>query len=81
MQQPTDQSVGQRINIPGQYLDIALQCPLICLCKVLHNLIWLVDWKPDNHLKWPYICGSAYNICLHLKQFYALFTCIGFITV
>ena len=24
MQQPTDQSVGQRKDIPGQYLDIAL---------------------------------------------------------
>ena len=24
MQQPTDQSVGQRKDVPGQYLDIAL---------------------------------------------------------
>ena len=24
MEQPTDQSVGQRISVPGQYLDIAL---------------------------------------------------------
>ena len=24
MQQPTDQNVGQRKDIPGQYLDIAL---------------------------------------------------------
>ena len=24
MQQPTDQNVGQRKNVPGQYLDIAL---------------------------------------------------------
>ena len=33
MQQPTDQSVGQRKDVPGQYLDIALvagQCKLYC---------------------------------------------------
>ena len=24
MQQPTDQTVGQRIDVPGQYIDIAL---------------------------------------------------------
>ena len=46
MQQPTDQSVGQRKDVPGQYLDtalvpgqyldIALQWSLICPHKVLH---------------------------------------------
>ena len=46
MQQPTDQSVGQRKDVPGQYLDIALvagniryislQWPLIRPRKVLH---------------------------------------------
>ena len=34
MQQPTDQSVGQRKDVPGQYLDIALQWPLIRPHKV-----------------------------------------------
>ena len=31
MQQPTDQSIGQRKDVPGQYLDIALvagQCKI-----------------------------------------------------
>ena len=45
MQQPTDQSVEQRKDVPGQYLDIsivpdiALQWPLICPRKVLHTKI------------------------------------------
>ena len=34
MQQCTDQSVGQRIDIPGQYLDNAL-----VVLKVLHMCI------------------------------------------
>ena len=50
MQQPTDQSVGQRKDVPGQYLDIALvaegnvsyialQWPFILPCKVLYKLL------------------------------------------
>ena len=52
MQQPTDQSVGQRIDVPGnigQYLDIALvagniryialQWPLICPCIVTYSVM------------------------------------------
>ena len=51
MQQPTNQSVGQRIDVPRQYLDIALvpghialQWPLICPCKVLHKTV-IVSYK------------------------------------
>ena len=36
MQQLTDQGVGQRKYVPGQYLDIALQWFLIHPRKVLH---------------------------------------------
>ena len=36
MQQTTDHSVDQRKDVIGQYLDIALQWPLICPRKVLH---------------------------------------------
>ena len=49
MQKPTDQSVGQKKDVsrqyldialtPGQYLDIALQWPLICPHKVLYSYI------------------------------------------
>ena len=37
MQQPTDQSVGQRKDVPGQYLDNALvagQYKIYCLAMV-----------------------------------------------
>ena len=46
MQQPTGQSVSQRKDVPGQYLDIALvpwqylpKWPLIHRRKVLHSYI------------------------------------------
>ena len=38
MQQPTDQSVSQKKDVPGQYLDISLipmQCLNILLCNGL----------------------------------------------
>ena len=52
MKKLTDQSVGQRKDVPGQYIDIArlqgniryiaLQWPLIRPRKVLHKLLWVV---------------------------------------
>ena len=47
MQQPIDQSVGQRKDIPGQYLDIAL---------IPGILPWLQGNIRYITLQWPLIC-------------------------
>ena len=49
MQQPTDQSVGQRKDVPGQYLDIALvaagqykiYCPAMAFDPPTQSVIYI----------------------------------------
>ena len=72
MQQPTYESVDQRKDVPGQYLDIALvprqyldialQWPLICPCKVLHTYIYIYIYIYILHHA-TYLGKCHKNIC------------------
>ena len=51
MQQPTDQSVDQRKDVSGQYLDIALQWPLIHPRKMLYIYIYIYTNNKNYEFK------------------------------